>query len=332
MPQELIVESPRKIAFRSYEDPPLAGEQVLVRTTVSGIKSGTEINLYRGQVPFVSRSGTRYLRLFRPPEQDEGLKPFFPHDWAPGRRASWSPSARKSMPLRPGDLVHGEWKHRQTAVMAEARLHAVSSHAEGEVMLFTDPAKFALAAVHDAEIKLGDRVAVFGMGAIGLLAIQMARLNGARQVFAVDPIAGRLELARRLGADQALNPDECDVALTIKRATEGRGVDVALEISGVYPALQEAIRGTCQGGQRGGRQLLRRPGGPGRPVPRMAPQPHHAALKHAGVGLPAPRLSRLGPRSHRARGDGSAAARRRRGGAADRGRGCRSRPPPGPTP
>ena len=249
MPQELIVESPRKIAFRSYEDPPLAGEQVLVRTTVSGIKSGTEINLYRGQVPFVSEIWDPVLRLFRPPEAGEVIKPFFPHglgSWAAGVVLAVGPKVKA---LRPGNLVHGEWKHRQTAVMDEARLDAVSSHAEGEVMLFTDPAKFALAAVHDAEIKLGDRVAVFGMGAIGLLAIQMARLNGARQVFAIDPIAGRLELARRLGADQALNPDECDVALAIKRATEGRGVDVALEISGIYSALQEAIRGTCQGGR-----------------------------------------------------------------------------------
>ena len=249
MPLELIVESPRKVTFREYEDPPLVEDQALIRTTVSGIKSGTEINLYRGQVPFVSEVWDTELRLFRPLEKGEKLKPFFPHSlgsWASGVVVAVGPSVTR---LRPGDLVHGEWKHRQTAVMPESRLHVVKSQDLGEIMLFTDPAKFALAAIHDAEIKLGDRVAVFGMGAIGLLAIQMARLNGARQVFAIDPIEGRLELARRLGADEALNPDGTDVALTIKRLTQGRGVDVALEISGAYTALQEALRCACQGGR-----------------------------------------------------------------------------------
>lgn len=249
MPIELIVESPRKIAFREYEDPPLTDNQVLVRTTVSGVKSGTEINLYRGQNPFVAEVWDPDLRLFRPPEEGETVKPFFPHSlgsWATGVVVAVGPQVRR---WKPGDLVHGEWKHRQTAILPEARLHPVDSPERGEGMLFTDPAKFALAAIHDAEIKLGDRVAIFGMGAIGLLAVQMARLNGARQVFAVDPIEGRLELARRLGADVGLNPSQCDVALAIKRATAGKGVDVALEISGVYPALQEAIRCACQGGR-----------------------------------------------------------------------------------
>jgi len=249
MPLELIVESPCKIAFREYTDPPLQDDQVLVRTTVSGIKSGTELNLYRGQNPFVAEVWDPALRLFRPPEKGERVSPFFPHSlgsWATGVVVAAGPTVTR---LKPGDLVHGEWKHRQTAVLPESRLHRVASRERGEAMLFTDPAKFALAAVHDAEIKLGDRAAIFGMGAIGLLAIQMARLNGARQVFAVDPIAGRLDLARQLGADVALNPSDCDVALSIKRATGGKGVDVALEISGVYAALQEAIRCTCQGGK-----------------------------------------------------------------------------------
>ena len=109
-------------------------------------------------------------------------------------------------------------------------------------MVFTDPARFALAAVHDAQIKLGDRVAVFGMGAIGLLALQMARLNGARQVLAIDPIAQRRTLAKQVGADIVIDPSACDAGLAIKEATGGHGVDVALEISGIYSALQHAIR------------------------------------------------------------------------------------------
>jgi len=144
--------------------------------------------------------------------------------------------------FRPGDRVHGEWKHRQTALMPESALYPVASGVDDETMVFSDPARFALAGIHDASIKLGDRVAVFGLGAIGLLAVQMARLDGAAQTFAVDPVQSRLELARRLGADLALDPTACDTGLAIKEATAGAGVDVALEISGVYAALQQAIR------------------------------------------------------------------------------------------
>jgi threonine dehydrogenase-like Zn-dependent dehydrogenase len=80
------------------------------------------------------------------------------------------------------------------------------------------------------------------MGAIGMLAWQMARLNGASQVIVVDPIQKRLDLAVQMGADLAINPSEVDAGLAIKRATSGKGVDVALEISGTYTGLQQAIR------------------------------------------------------------------------------------------
>jgi len=100
--------------------------------------------------------------------------------------------------FKPGDLVHGEWKHRQTIFLPEKNLYPVYPQIDCETMVFTDPARFALAAVHDAEIKLGDRVVLFGMGAIGILACQMARLSGAAQVIVVDPINERLELARSL--------------------------------------------------------------------------------------------------------------------------------------
>jgi threonine dehydrogenase-like Zn-dependent dehydrogenase len=58
----------------------------------------------------------------------------------------------------------------------------------------------------------------------------------------VDPIPARLALAQQLGADTAVNPLEGDAGLAIKQATGGLGVDVAIELSGAYPALQQAVR------------------------------------------------------------------------------------------
>lgn len=242
MPYELVVQSPRVVGYAEYEDREPVGDEVHIKTTVSGIKHGTELNIYRGTLPFATDLWDAERRLFRPPMAEEQVKPFFPHtmgSWAAGIVTKVGPAVRS---LKPGDLVHGEWRHRQTVIKPENSVYRIPPGVDSETMVFSDPARFALGAVHDAQIKLGDRVAVFGLGAIGMIALQMARLDGALQVIAVDVLPERLALAKQLGADLCVNPTECDAAIVIKDATGGRGVDVALEISGAYTALQQAIR------------------------------------------------------------------------------------------
>ncbi|MEP7357955.1 MAG: zinc-binding dehydrogenase [Anaerolineales bacterium] len=242
MPLELIVESPRRIGYAEYAEREPVGSEVRVRTRVSGIKHGTELNMYRGTLPFADELFDREERLFRAPREGEKIAPFYPHtvgSWAAGVVEAVGPQARR---FRPGDRVHGEWKHRETAIKPEADVYPIDPASDGETMVFTDPARFALAATHDAEIKLGDRVAIFGLGAIGMLAAQMAKLSGASFVCVVDPLLERRTQALQLGADLALSPLETDAGLAIKQATGGEGVDVAIELSGVYPALQQAIR------------------------------------------------------------------------------------------
>ena len=242
MPLELIAQSPRTIAYAEYSDHDPVSDQVLVQTLVSGIKHGTELNTYRGTLPFASELWDPALRLFRPPREDEQVAPYYPHtlgSWAAGVVRAVGPAVRA---FKPGDFVHGEWKHRETAIVPEGKLYPLPENVDCETMVFSDPARFALAAIHDAEIKLGDRVAIFGLGAIGMVALQMARLDGAIEAFAIDPIPERLALAKELGAAAAFNPIECDAGIAIKEATGGAGVDVAIEISGNYAALQAAIR------------------------------------------------------------------------------------------
>ncbi len=242
MPLELIVRKPKEIDFVEYQDREPVRDEVQVLTVVSGIKHGTELNMYRGNLPFAEEIWDPTLRLFRPYQIGEQSTPFYPHtlgSWAAGKVTQIGPEVKR---FKPGDMVHGEWKHRQTALLPEKSLYPVSERVDCETMVFTDPARFALAAVHDAEIKLGDQVAIIGMGAIGVLACQMARLSGASQVIVVDPIADRLDLARLVGADLAINPQETDVGLAVKQATQGKGADVVMEISGRYSALQQAMR------------------------------------------------------------------------------------------
>ena len=91
-----------------------------------------------------------------------------------------------------------------------------------ERALFISLSAVALQAVHDAEIKLGDSVSVHGMGAIGLMAIQMCLLEGIQNVFAVDPDPRRRALAVEFGATDVLDPTEAEpVGLQVRDRNRG---------------------------------------------------------------------------------------------------------------
>ena len=91
-------------------------------------------------------------------------------------------------------------------------------------------------------------MAIFGLGAIGLLAVQLVRLAGASWVAAPDPLAARRAVALETGADLALDPTAVDAGLAIRRATGNAGVDVAIETSGAAQGLHHALRGLAFGG------------------------------------------------------------------------------------
>jgi threonine dehydrogenase-like Zn-dependent dehydrogenase len=97
----------------------------------------------------------------------------------------------------------------------------------------------------DANIHVGETVAVFGLGVVGQVIAQLAKLSGAR-VIGVDLIEKRLELAQALGAiAYGFNPREGSPAEKIKELTDGRGADVTIEVTGSARALQEAVRATA---------------------------------------------------------------------------------------
>jgi threonine dehydrogenase-like Zn-dependent dehydrogenase len=142
-----------------------------------------------------------------------------------------------------GDVVWGTWGHRETVVKS-AEYVSTRRLSEGVppiVGVFSQIGAIALNVVLDADIHLGETVAVFGLGVVGQIVAQLARLSGAR-VVAVDKIGRRRELAGQLGAWQVLDPGEVDVSRRVRELTEGRGADIGIEASGFYSALHEAIR------------------------------------------------------------------------------------------
>jgi threonine dehydrogenase-like Zn-dependent dehydrogenase len=242
MPNELLLTGPRAIELAPYEDPPLKADQARAKAIVSGISHGTEIALYRGVSPFAGKRFDVDLRIFEPAADAQQYPMHLGYEWV-GRVGSVGDEVRG---IGVGDVVHATLPHRdtQTFTIADepvAPCLVVPAEIEPERMTLLQSAAIALQAVHDARIKVGDRVAVYGLGTFGLLAVQLARLSGAAWITAVDPIAGRRGLARGLGADCTLDPASCDAGREIKLAAGG-GVDVAIELSGQYAALHQAMR------------------------------------------------------------------------------------------
>ena len=119
-----------------------------------------------------------------------------------------------------------------------------------------DPAVVALQepmgnAVHAAFVEPieGRTVAVTGCGPIGLCAVAVAKAAGASLVIATDVEPYRLEMARRMGADLAIDGREAGLAPTVLEATGGDGVEVVLEMSGAQPALDTALAIITRGGR-----------------------------------------------------------------------------------
>lgn len=103
------------------------------------------------------------------------------------------------------------------------------------------------AAINSAQVRLGQTVAVVGLGGVGLAALLGARAAGARQLIAIDRLPAKLDLALSLGADRAFRADDPDLVAQVKAATSG-GVDVAIEAASAVAALESAYRITRRGG------------------------------------------------------------------------------------
>lgn len=147
--------------------------------------------------------------------------------------------------LSEGELVFSHGGFREEHVWHYQRVKKLPKDVPWQTATCLDPTEFAIGAVRDGNVRLGDAVAIFGMGAIGLMAVQISRLVGAYPVIAIDPIPLRQKVAQKCGADLVIDPNKGDVGKQIRIATDNRGADICIEYSGHYTALQAALRGVC---------------------------------------------------------------------------------------
>ncbi len=132
---------------------------------------------------------------------------------------------------------------------AMANLTSIPDELSDEDVLFTtDIFSTGLSGAESGDIKVGDIVAVFGQGPIGLGATAGAKLKGAALIIAVDSVPPRMEMSKKMGADIVINFKKVDPVKEIMKITNGRGVDVSIEAIGLQETFENCVKSTRVGG------------------------------------------------------------------------------------
>ncbi len=118
-----------------------------------------------------------------------------------------------------------------------------------QVLMCPDIMSTGFGGAEKGDIHIGDTVAVFAQGPIGLCATAGARLMGATTIIGVDRLPERLAMARRMGADHVVDFSAADPVEAILEITDGRGVDVAIEALGTQSTFESALRVLRPGGR-----------------------------------------------------------------------------------
>lgn len=117
-----------------------------------------------------------------------------------------------------------------------------------QVLMCPDILSTGFAGAESGRVSIGDMVAVFAQGPIGLCATAGARLMGASLIIAVESLPDRIAMARKMGADHVIDFARQDPVAEIRRLTNGRGVDVAIEALGQQATFEAALRVLRPGG------------------------------------------------------------------------------------
>lgn len=214
--------------------------EVTIRAVASLISSGTELRVLRGEIA---------------PDTELGLETCsgsfsFPVKYA-YQVVGEVLQAGADVRMRKGELVFARHPHQELFTMRYAPdlVFPLPSVLPVEHAAFSNMMSVAVSALLDVPVRLGDNVAVFGLGPIGLFCALLAARTAAT-VWAIDTAAPRLERIRRLDAGiETLHPDAAPAEILDR--TGGRGLDIVFEASGAPAALQAAIAVLGQEGTLG---------------------------------------------------------------------------------
>lgn len=148
-----------------------------------------------------------------------------------------------------GNTIDGCQAEYVRVPFAMANLTPVPDHlTDDQVLMCPDILSTGFGGAESGGIQIGDTVAIFAQGPIGLCATAGAKLLGATRIIAVESVPARMEMARQLGADEVIDFRATDPVEAIRERTGGRGVDVAIEALGTQQTFESALRVLRPGG------------------------------------------------------------------------------------
>jgi threonine dehydrogenase-like Zn-dependent dehydrogenase len=148
-----------------------------------------------------------------------------------------------------GNTIDGAQAEYLLVPNAQANLAPIPDGLTDEqVLMCPDIMSTGFGGAESGHVKIGDTVAVFAQGPIGLCATAGARLRGAARILVVDTVPERLAIARALGATDTVDFRTQDPVTAIMDLTDGRGVDVSIEALGTQATFESALRVLKPGG------------------------------------------------------------------------------------
>jgi len=220
--------APYQVRIQSETLAPLSAEEVAISTQYSAISHGTEMLVYRGEVPSTMTLDLSTL---------EGSFAFpIKYGYAVVGRVQEIGNAVTDVAV--GDLVFALHPHQTYCHVHHTLVKKIPSTVPAKAAVLAANMETAINIVHDTRPALGDIVVVIGLGVVGLLVSWLLARQAVR-VIAVDPVAHRRECAQQLGIMKVVHPD--DAPEFVRVVTEGRGADCVIEVSGNPKALSLAI-------------------------------------------------------------------------------------------
>lgn len=245
--RRLLITGHSRIELIEEHLPPVGPGDVLARAVVSGISHGTEMAWLKGTAAALHRTWNPVHRTYATGQGRD-------YPVAPGYEtiARVVEVGDDVTEVRVGDLLALDRPHADFHLVTEAAAVAgiLPEGTDPERAVFGILARVALGGVHDAALKVGETVVVIGLGTVGILAAQQALLAGASRVIGVDRYPLRVEAARVFGIVGLHAAPGVDIASEVRRlAQTAEGADAAIEASGSYGGLHEAIRTLRVGGR-----------------------------------------------------------------------------------
>jgi 2-desacetyl-2-hydroxyethyl bacteriochlorophyllide A dehydrogenase len=256
----LVFRGPNQIGIEQVAIPRAGPCEAVIRVTLTTI-CGTDLHILKGEYPVKSGLIIGHEPVGVIHELGVGVT-----DYTAGERVlvgaitpcgqcnfclngEWAQCGGPVGGWKFGNTINGAQAEYLLVPNAQANLAKIPDDLSDEqVVLLSDIASTGISAAERGGVRIGDTVAVFAQGPIGLCATAGAKLRGAGFVIAVESDPARSAMAKRMGADLVLDHTKMDVIAEIRRLTHGVGVDVAIEALGTQATFESALRVLRAGG------------------------------------------------------------------------------------